>query len=424
VEIMVRPDRAPAVNAGVDQMVNGRAPVSLYGSASDPENDSITYAWTQDATDMPQVTLTGADTATPTFMSPDVKMETELHFTLTVTANGLTTADQVSVTVRADRAPVANAGTDRAVNAREAVSLEGFGSDPDGDAVTYAWTQVDGPTVELTGATTATPSFTAPDVRNTAMLTFKLTVTANGLTAEDTVTVTVRKFNRRPVGRGPTAFEEREGTAIMLDASSSTDPDGDALSYRWTQTGGPTVQVTGQDTNKLQFTAPEVSADTMLAFTLVVSDPDGAQSDVLSVSVKVLNVNKAPAAQARKLGNSASGETVTLDASLSKDMDGEQLTYKWEQTNGPAVTLSSDKEPTVTFKAPTTTTNVTLTFKVTVTDTHGASASQEVQVEVTGVKDENEGGGCASTGTSSGSAMLLALLAGVLLSRRRITLRA
>jgi hypothetical protein len=424
VDIMVRPDRSPAVNAGVDQMVNGRAPVSLYGSASDPENDSITYVWAQSATDVPQVTLTGANTATPSFMSPDVKMETVLHFTLTVTANGLTTADEVSVTVRADGMPVANAGTDRAVNAREAVSLEGFGSDPDGDAVTYAWTQVDGPTVELTGATTATPSFNAPDVRNPTTLTFKLTVTANGLTAEDTVSITVRKFNRRPVGRGPAAFEEREGTAIMLDASTSTDPDGDALSYRWTQTGGPQVQVTGQDTNKLQFTAPEVASDTMLAFTLVVSDPDGAQSEVLSVSVKVLNVNKQPAAQARKLGNSASGETVTLDASLSKDLDGEQLTYKWEQTDGPAVTLSSDKEPTVTFQAPTTTTNMTLTFKVTVTDTHGASASQEVQVEVTGVKDENEGGGCASTGTSSGSAMLLALLAGVLLSRRRITLRA
>ncbi len=424
VNITVRPDRAPNVNAGVDMMVNGRSPVSLYASASDPENDAITYAWTQDATDAAQVTLTGADTATPTFTSPDVKVETVLHFTLTVNANGLSTADSVNVAVRADGAPVANAGRDRDVNAREAVTLQGFGSDPDGDAVTYAWTQESGTPVTLTGADSATPSFDAPDVRNTTNLVFKLTITANGLTAEDTVTISVKKFNRRPVGQGPAAFEEREGTAIQLDASSSSDPDGDALSYRWTQTGGPQVQVTGQDTAKLQFTAPEVTADTMLSFTLLVTDPDGAQSEVVAVSVKVLNVNKAPAAQARKLSGGKSGESITLDASLSKDPDGEQLTYKWEQTDGPSVSLSSDREPSVTFQAPTTKTNVTLTFKVTVTDTHGLSASQEVQVEVTGVTAEEEGGGCASTGTSSGGAMLLALLAGVLLSRRRITLRA
>jgi uncharacterized protein (TIGR03382 family) len=261
-------------------------------------------------------------------------------------------------------------------------------------------------------------------VRNETVLTFTLTVTANGLSAEDSVNVTVKKNNRRPVGLGPTSLEENEGTAIVLDASTSSDPDGDPLTYRWSQMGGPQVQVTGQNTDKLAFTTPEVGADTLLAFALVVTDSDGAESEVASVTVKVVNVNKVPAAQARKLGGSASGEIITLDASLSRDPDGEQLTYKWEQTDGPAVTLSSDKEPTVTFQAPTTTTNVTLTFKVTVTDTHGASATQEVQVEVTGVKDENEGGGCASTGTGSGSAMLLALLAGVLLSRRRIAVRA
>jgi MYXO-CTERM domain-containing protein len=142
---------------------------------------------------------------------------------------------------------------------------------------------------------------------------------------------------------------------------------------------------------------------------------------VVPVSVKVVNVNKAPVAQARKLSGGVSGETVSLDASLSKDADGEQLTYKWEQTDGPAVSLSSDNEPSVTFQAPDTKSNVTLSFKVTVTDTHGATASHDVQVEVTPAKEQ---GGCSSTGNSSGGAMLLALLGGLFLSRRRFTLRA
>ncbi len=186
------------------------------------------------------------------------------------------------------------------------------------------------------------------------------------------------------------------------------------------QTGGPTVQLTGQNTAQLQFTTPEVSEDMLVSFSLVVTDPDGAVSEPITVSVKVLNVNKAPVAQARLVAGGTSGETVTLDALGSADPDGEKLTYKWEQTDGPGVSLSSDTEPTVTFTAPSTKTNITLGFKVTVTDSHGASASETVSVGVTAPKDQ---GGCASTGSSSGGAMLIALLAGVALSRRRITLR-
>jgi MYXO-CTERM domain-containing protein len=421
VMIVVRPDKAPAVNAGIDLLANGRSTVTLMGSATDPENDEIVYLWTQDDADLVRVTLNGADTATASFTSPDVKMETMLTFHLNVTANGLTSTDTVTVMVGADRGPVANAGADRSANARESVTLQGFGSDPENDAVTYAWVQESGPSVTLTGADTATPSFSAPNTKEEAVLVFKLTVTANGLSATDTVSITVKKSNRRPTAKGLAVAETNEGTAVTMDASESTDPDEDALTYTWVQTGGPTVQLTGANTAKPTFTAPSVSADTALAFTLVVSDADGAKSDAVSVSVMVKNVNKAPVAQARKLSGGVSGETISLDASLSKDEDGEQLTYKWEQKGGPGVTLSSDKEPSVTFQAPVTAVNVTLTFKVTVTDTNGATASQEVQVEVTPAKEE---GGCSSTGNTSGGAMLLALLAGLFLSRRRLTLRA
>jgi uncharacterized protein (TIGR03382 family) len=135
----------------------------------------------------------------------------------------------------------------------------------------------------------------------------------------------------------------------------------------------------------------------------------------------VINVNKPPVAAARHVAGDTSGQPITLDSVGSSDPDGEMLTYKWEQTDGPSVTLSSSSDPTVSFTAPTTDKTVTLGFKLTVTDGHGASASKTLSVDINPAKDE---GGCSSTGNASGGAMLIALLAGVALSRRRITLRA
>ena len=76
-----------------------------------------------------------------------------------------------------------------------AVTLDaGASGGPWGTNVTYAWTQTGGTDVTLTGADTATPSFSAPATSGT--LTFSVTVTGAGGPADclahtDTTTVTV-----------------------------------------------------------------------------------------------------------------------------------------------------------------------------------------------------------------------------------------
>jgi choice-of-anchor B domain-containing protein len=76
------------------------------------------------------------------------------------------------------------------------------------------------------------------------------------------------------------------GTLVTLNGSSSNDPDGDALTYLWTQTMGPTVTLNNATASSASFTAPTVTSDTLLRFNLAVTDPDGLNdSAVTAVTV-------------------------------------------------------------------------------------------------------------------------------------------
>jgi hypothetical protein len=89
--------------------------------------------------------------------------------------------------------PVASIDAPTAVLSYATVLLDGSHSvDPTTQIVRYAWTQAAGPSVTLTGATTAQATFSAPQVTSPTPVSFVLSVTdAKGATSNAKATVTV-----------------------------------------------------------------------------------------------------------------------------------------------------------------------------------------------------------------------------------------
>ncbi|HEX5786698.1 MAG TPA: choice-of-anchor B family protein, partial [Woeseiaceae bacterium] len=127
--------------------------------------------------------------------------------------------------------------------------------------------------------------------------------------------------------------------------------------------------------------------------------------------------NSAPVAVAGGNLNVAAGAAVTLNGSASNDPDGDTLEYAWQQTLGPAVTLSGATTATATFTAPTVTSDTLLAFELTVTDPRGLSDAASANVTV---RSAGESGG--SGGGAFGLFSLL-VLAGAALRRRLDTAR-
>ncbi|MFA0812563.1 glycosyl hydrolase family 18 protein [Microbulbifer epialgicus] len=187
----------------------------------------------------------------------------------------------------ANRAPSANAGLDQSAVSGSSVTLSGSASsDPDGDVLTYSWTQIGTPKVKLEGADSATPAFTAAQVSMDTLLTFELTVSDGELSDTDNVIVTLLPVgnNAPPAVSVPANVSVNEGESISVSADAS-DPDGDVLTYSW---NAPGLAVANGDTANATFTAPQVQANT--AFTATVTVSDGFTNVSADVQVNVINI--------------------------------------------------------------------------------------------------------------------------------------
>jgi hypothetical protein len=179
-------NRAPVLNSIGNKSVAEGGNVSFTLAATDPDGDSLTFSPSTLPANASLNSATGAFTFSPNFTQAG-----SYSITFSVSDGQLSDSETMTITVtNTNRAPTANAGADRTVTPGSAVTLNGSGSnDPDGDPLSYAWTQTAGPAVTLNGAATASPTFTPAA---TGAYVFELSVNdGNVASAPDTVTINV-----------------------------------------------------------------------------------------------------------------------------------------------------------------------------------------------------------------------------------------
>lgn len=279
----------PVAKAGADfEIVSGSAG-NLNGSAtSDPHALTLTFNWTIEPDDFEPVNPAEVSTG---FVAPIVSNNKEYKAILTVTNSDLL-SDQDTVLIKVIKSslkPIANAGANQTVNEGVLVELDGSASNVwESETIFYSWTSA---YLSLNEATSVKPFFIAPEVKKDTTVTVILTINDGKQTSTpDTVKVTIRNVNKKPIANAGVDLVVNEGDLITLDGSASSDPDGDAITHNWTAEG---YSISGANQVSAFTWAFEVEEDKLVPFQLTISDGK-LNSFPDTVWVKIKQVNKAP----------------------------------------------------------------------------------------------------------------------------------
>ena len=275
--------QTPTADAGPDQKVPPSVIVTLSGSGTHPTGGVLGYRWTQ--TSGPTVALSNNVGPQRTFTAPASSATLEFSLTTVAGISGVSrNSNSDTVTITVSERPTANAGSDQEVASGSIVTLDGSGSsDPESDSLTYSWTKIAGPTVQLSNNGDAQPTFTAPT--GPATITLRLEVDDGTSKSTDSVIITVLAPPQPPIadaGPDKTGFIN---DMITLDGTASTDPNGDALRYTWSQNSEtPTITIDDHTSARTTFTAP--SEPITLEFTLTVQDATHTVTDSITITIK------------------------------------------------------------------------------------------------------------------------------------------
>ncbi len=378
-------NKTPLANAGSDLTyalsVTG---VTISGSGTDSDGTISSYTWSQ-ISGPSQSTLTNSLTSKLSLSGLAVGV---YMYKLTVgDNNGDTNSDYVKVTIQVNSAPTVSAGSDKSVVLpTDSVTIVGSAIDPDGSISSYKWSEVSGPAVQLSGATT--PSLSVSSLMSGSYV-FRLTVKDNlGAAKSDEVEVNVLSpINLDPiVSAGPDRVLKLPSDPATLFGTAS-DSDGTITSYQWTLISGGSYNITSSTVLRPKIS--ELLPGTYV-FKITITDDGGATAtdEVTVIADYPANV-------------SAGGDkTITLPVSsvtlngTATDDDGTIKSYAWTKYSGPTAVLANQNTSTLTVSSLIAGTYI---FKLTVTDNIGVQSIDYATVTVLSASGARSAANIANT---------------------------
>lgn len=166
---------SPLVEAGSRQTVGSAGPVTLLGTASDPDGSITSYSWQQ--LSGPAVVITNSASVEISFSAPEEG--TQLSFRFTVTDNGgASSYDDVLVDVN-NSSPLVTLLSQVDSQIGFTTTLSASAEDLDGNIAQYDWQQVSGNIIELSNQQQSSISFSPASMQSEDVI-FELSVTDNG----------------------------------------------------------------------------------------------------------------------------------------------------------------------------------------------------------------------------------------------------
>jgi dienelactone hydrolase len=210
-------NKVPVAVAGADKTISTTT-LTISGSATDGDGSISKYAWSRMSG--PACTMTNTTSRT---LSLSGLTDGTYLFRLTATDNsGNCDSDYVTVKVLAgtNKAPVANAGADKAITLpTSSIKLTGSGTDADGTVSSYKWVAVSGPrTFGITNSTTKTPTVTGMTTAGTYVIQFQVKDNKGGI-GTDEVKIIVKKATTVAA----TTMGAPDESIVVLEGQSATD---------------------------------------------------------------------------------------------------------------------------------------------------------------------------------------------------------
>ncbi|OGZ19663.1 MAG: hypothetical protein A2626_02945 [Candidatus Nealsonbacteria bacterium RIFCSPHIGHO2_01_FULL_38_55] len=236
-------------------------------------------------------------------------------YTISCAGQGGIATDNVSVNVTQNMPPIANAGQDKEVAELASVVLEGSGTDPDNDLITYSWSCGGG---TLSNPNISQPTFNAPSVFVDMNYVCILTVSdPYGLSDFDSMNVKIK--DQTPVPILPTVDIKVNGYDGAINVAYNS-----LVNLSWTSTNANSCYASGGWSGTKATSGNESAGNAVLSRTymIICSGDGGSASDSV-----IVNVTPVPQGNLtiEKLVRNTSDGTAWLD-SVSAD-PGEMLSF-------------------------------------------------------------------------------------------------